>query len=385
MLCVLAGAALALGVIILGFGGFDSFAHAAKYASVLRVIRWNFVGDYDLDDITDQALLSAVDSLDDDWSYYMDAESYASYQDYSANRYQGIGVTIMQDQATGGFAIQALTKDGPAHLAGLEVGDIIMAVDGISVAGKTSDDLRSLIQADYGKDAMVTVLSPDGSSRDVAVSCEEIYTSPVKYELLDGHVGYIAITNFRAGAGSEAVSAVEDLVGQGADSLVFDVRNDPGGQVSEMNEILDYLLPEGDLFIRADKRGHEEVETSGESCVELPMAVVVNRDSYSAAEFFAAALHDYGWAVTVGEHTTGKARSQVTLELRDGSAVHISKYSYLTPSRTDLYKAGGLAPDVEAELSQEKQTDLVNGWLEPEDDDQVQAAIDSLNESAQKR
>ena len=132
------------------------------------------------------------------------------------------------------------------------------------------------------------------------------------------------------------------------------------------------------MFIQSDKKGHEKIERSDASCVQLPMAVIVNEESYSAAEFFAAALHDYDWAVTVGQPTTGKARSQVTYALMDGSAVHISKYSYLTPSRTDLYLAGGIVPDVSAELSEEEALLYVTGWLAPEDDPQVMAAVDAL-------
>ena len=377
--CVLAGALIALVIVILGFGGMRGFARAAKFASVMRVIRSQFVGEYDPDDVTDAALANAVASLDDNWSYYMDAESYEEYQNYSANRYQGIGVTIMQDEATGGFLITAITKDGPAQQAGIEAGDIILAVDGTSVVGGTSDDLRALIQADFGKEAFITVQRATGEQWQVYVSCEEVYTSPVSYELLQDHIGYVAITNFRQGAGSESIAAVEALIEQGADSFVFDVRSNPGGQVSEMVEILDYLLPEGDIFIRADKRGHEAIERSDESCLEMPMAVVVNADSYSAAEFFAAALRDYDWALLAGDPTTGKARSQVTYSLWDGSAVHLSTYSYLTPSRTDLYEAGGLTPDAEVSLSEEELVRYQTGWLEPGDDPQVQAAIELLS------
>ena len=202
--------------------------------------------------------------------------------------------------------------------------------------------------------------------------------SPVEYQMLDDSVGYIAVANFRKGAGADAVAAAEELIGQGAQALVFDVRNNPGGQVSELEELLDYLLPEGDIFIRADKHGKEVVETSDADCVELPAAVIVNGDSYSAAEYFAAALREYGWAVVVGEATTGKARSQITVSLPDGSAVHISKYTYLTPQRNDLFEAGGIVPDVEQTLTEEERQQYDTGWLEPADDPQVQAAIGAL-------
>ena len=367
-LYVLAGAVAALLIVILGFGGFHGFARAAKFASVQRIIASRYVGEYDADAVTDAALSSAIVSLGDEWSYYMDADSYDAYQDYSANVYQGIGVTVSMDEATGGFLVHATDRDGPADRAGVLAGDIILAVDGVDMKGKTTEQLRSSIQADYGREALLTLQGADGETREVSVLCEEIYSNPVTYQLLDGHVGYIAISNFRQGAGQESIAAVDSLRELGADCLVF-----------EMVEILDYLLPEGDLFIRADKKGHEVVETSDDDCVEMPMAVVVNAESYSAAEFFAAALRDYDWAKIAGEPTTGKARSQVTYSLWDGSAVHLSTYSYLTPSRTDLYEAGGLVPDAEAAMPEELQLQYQTGWLEPEDDPQVQAAIALLD------
>ena len=202
---------------------------------------------------------------------------------------------------------------------------------------------------------------------------------PVTFELLaDGTTGYVAITNFREGAAQNAIDAVEELMSQGAERLIFDVRDDPGGQLTELIELLDYLLPEGDIFIRSDKYGNETIEVSDADCVDLPMAVLVNADSYSAAEFFAAALREFDWAIIVGEATTGKSRSQVTIRLNDGSAVHISTYRYLTPNRVDLYEAGGLTPDLEIGLSEEEYTTYVTGWLEPDDDPQVQAAAEAL-------
>jgi carboxyl-terminal processing protease len=373
-----------LGVVLTGavgvglLGGFSGTWAAARFAAVLRVVQTQYVGEYDIQELTEDAMSAVIAGLDDRWSYYMDEETYDSYQDYSANRYQGIGVTITKDETTGGFTVVSITKDGPAQTAGMTVGDIILAVDGVSVTEGDTGFVRELIQADYDQTARVTVLRENGDTVDFDVSCEAIYTSPVSYQMLENDVGYVAITNFRQGAASNAIEAIEALREQGATSLVLDVRSNPGGQVTELVELLDYLLPEGDIFIRADKKGREVVETSDAACLEMPMAVLVNGDSYSAAEYFAAALREYDWATVVGEPTTGKARSQVTIPLWDGGAVHLSKYTYLTPQRQDLYEAGGLVPDVEIDLTEQQRSDFDTGWLEPSDDPQIQGAIDAL-------
>ena len=130
-------------------------------------------------------------------------------------------------------------------------------------------------------------------------------------------------------------------------------------------DILDFILPEGDIFVSVGEDGSEEIYKSEKECVEMPMAVLINSNSYSAAEFFAAALSEYDWALMIGERTTGKARSQQTFELSDGSAVHISTNAYLTPDRVDLSLTGGLVPDMELALSNDS-------------DNQLQAAIDFL-------
>lgn len=375
---VLAGLLAAFVAVLILFHGFAGLRGAWKLSAALQVFDRYFVTDYDVDAVIDGAMQGAVSGLDDRWSYYMTAEEFESYQDYSANRYQGIGVTIQKDSETGGFLIVSLTRDGPAALAGLVAGDVILSVEGISTEDMDTIKLREYVQEAFGRTVCLEVLHEDGSVQEYAVSCEEVYSSPVTYELLRDGVGYVSIENFREGAANEAIAAIEELIGQGAERLLFDVRNNPGGQLTELVALLDYLLPEGDIFIRTDKNGRETVESSDADCLEMPMAVLVNGDSYSAAEFFAAALQEYDWADVVGEATTGKARSQITVALEDGSAIHLSRYSYLTPQRVDLYEQGGIEPDVEVSLSEEERLDFDTGWLEPEDDPQIQSAIDIL-------
>ena len=375
--CAAVAVALTLGAVVWRFGGLRNWNAVSKFSAVLRVVDQYYVGDSDNESLEDTALSSMVDSLDK-WSYYMNAKDYASYLDYSANQYQGIGVNVTKDEKTGGFLIQSVAEDGPAEKAGVKAGEIIVAADGKDVTKGSSDDLRDIIKADYGGKVVLTLRQADGTTRDASVSCEVVQEKPVRYEMLGGNVGYIRIVNFETGCAQNAEDAVKALTDQGAKSLVFDVRNDPGGQVSELVDLLDYLLPEGNVFIRSDRQGNEKIETSDASCVKMPMAVLVNANSYSAAEFFAAALSEYHWATVVGAHTTGKGRSQVTVPLSDGSAVHISHYTYLTPNRVDLSKVGGIAPDKEASLTDDEQTQFDSGRLKPADDPQVQAALDVL-------
>lgn len=339
------------------FGGRENYERAQKYLEVEKVIDDYYVGEEDDDAVSDAACAAMVKALGDQWSYYMTPSEYEAYKLYSANEYAGIGVTIQQDEASGGYLITAVEADSPAEAAGVRAGQIILAVDGESVTGMATSDVRTLIRQHLDDTVTVTIQSDAGTS-DVDIDCRIIYSDPVDYELMDGNVGYVHIRNFESGSGDEAVAAVDDLLAQGATSLVFDVRTNPGGLLSELIKILDHLLPEGDIFVSVDESGKETVTESDNVCISVPMAVLVNADSYSAAEFFAAALQDYNWATVVGEHTTGKGRSQITLELSDGSAVHISSNKYLTPDRVDLSEVGGITPDLEVAMGGEGDAQL---------------------------
>jgi carboxyl-terminal processing protease len=197
--------------------------------------------------------------------------------------------------------------------------------------------------------------------------------------MLDGGIGYVIIENFEYGAAEGFIAAVDDLIAQDARAFIYDVRGNGGGTVSEMTKILDYLLPEGEIFIAVDKGGNERVTTSGEGFIDKPAVVLVNRYSFSAAEYFAAMLGEYDYAPSVGEQTTGKNRSQTTHKMSGGGALHISSGMYLTMKRISLYDVGGLTPDYEIDLDEEKFNLLLSGMLPMEDDEQLQYAISLLN------
>lgn len=355
-----------LGIFIIRFGGQEGIVSALKYADVVKIIGEHYIGDTDLEAVEEAGYDAMISSLGDRWSYYMTSREYEYYSQYSENRYAGIGVSITADEESGGLLITDITPDSPAAKAGIAVGDVMLAVDGESIIGMTVMDVKAIIQPKLGGELVLTLLDADGNQIDKTVNCELIYSEPVTYEMLEGDVGYIRIANFESGSGDGAVSAVDVLIADGAKSLVFDVRGNPGGKVTQLLKILDYLLPEGDLFVTRGKDGSETVEVSDPSSIDLPMAVLVDANSYSAAEFFAAALMEYERATIVGEQTTGKGRSQVTFRLSDGSAVHISNNVYLTPNRIDLSEVGGITPDIEIEQGSER-------------DFQLEAAVESLS------
>ena len=340
-----AGATYAL--TIGGIGSKQYFDDAKAYVEIEKIINENYIGSVDDDTLFNAAASAMVRSIDDKWSYYMSPEEYAAYKLTSSNEYAGIGISVKQNDS-GDFEIFSVDSGTPAEAAGLTSGQLIVSVDGQAVADMTLSEMQELIRSKLNKDFPMVVSDKKGNEVSVTVACEIIYKDPVSSRMLDGNIGYIKIANFEAGSSEGTINAIERLAAEGATSFIFDVRNNPGGLLSELVSLLDYLLPDGDLFISVDKQGNETVKTSDKICLSSKMAVLVNANTYSAAEFFAAALQEYDWATIVGEHTTGKARSQITLELSNGGAVHISTHKYLTPDRVDLSEVGGIKPDIEA-------------------------------------
>ncbi len=332
-------------------GSEENYSQAMKYLEIKNVIDEKYVGTVNEESVSAAAFDAMVSALGDQWSYYMSPSEYSAYKLYSANQYVGLGVQVDKDAETGGLKITGVNSGTPADNAGLEAGDIILAVAGTDITGMTVGDARSFISSNLGESVKLKIRDKDGNESELSVNCELIYTSPVTYRMLSGSIGYVQILNFDSGAADAAVKAIETLLGQGALGFVFDVRTNPGGLLSELTALLDYLLPSGNIFISVDKAGNQTPTESDSVCLDMPMAVLVNADTYSAAEFFAAALQDYNWAEIVGERTTGKSRSQQTIELSDGSAVHISTARYLTPAGIDLAEQGGLIPDQEVALT----------------------------------
>ena len=350
----------------------------AKAAEVQEIIETYFIDDYDEDTLADGAASGMVDATGDEWSYYLSADEVAAYEESMANAYVGVGITITEDAEAGGMRVEEVVSGGPAEEAGIRMGDLLLAVEGEDVLPLGIDGTRNLVRGEEGTHVNMH-FSRNGTEYDVSVERRSIETPVVTGELLDGSIGYVKIDNFDERSAAETIAFVKDLIGQGAEALLFDVRFNPGGYADELVKVLDYLLPEGDLFRSVDYAGREEVDTSDASCVELPMAVLVNEDSYSAAEFFAAALQEYEWATIVGSQTYGKGNFQTAFYLSDGSMVNLSIGKYYTPGGKSLSETG-VTPDVVVDLDDEQYALLYYNALEQADDPQFQAAIDTLTQ-----
>ena len=392
MLCVLLAAMLLLSGCTFRFDAFDRSEteqveadtaaqedYHEKLDEIVALLNEVYVDGYDTDKLGDYLAQAAVAATGVRWCYYVSAEDYDAFVESNENAYVGIGVTVeSSDDLTDGVQITKVTPNSPAEEVGIEADDRIYAVEGETVESLGLDETKNRIRGEEGTEVTLTILRGE-KKFDVTVKRASVEVEVVKYSMLDGSIGYIKINNFEANSADRTIEAIDALRGQGAKALVFDLRFNPGGRKDELVRVLDDLLPEGPLFRSVDYKGNESVDYSDADCVELPMAVLVNGDSYSAAEFFAAALQEYDWATVVGTKTCGKANYQQTFRLSDGSAVAVSTGHYQTPHGVTLANVG-VTPDEIVEVDNKTYLELYKEAVAVKDDAQLQAAIKAVTD-----
>lgn len=376
LVAVLASAAT-FGICAMGADAPAANQETSKLEELEALIVEKFIGEADEKVMEDGAAAGMVASLGDRWSNYLSAEEFASYREQMSNSYVGIGITISVREDEKGFDIIRVEPDGPAAEAGIQPGDMLIRAEGQEVGPLGTNGAREIIIGEEGTSVQITVLR-DGKEITVPVMRRTIITAVATGEMLEGNIGLVTIANFNDRCAEESIAAIEALLDQGAKAFVFDLRFNPGGYAHELVALLDYLLPEGELFRTVDYKGNENVDMSDADCLQMPMAVLVNGESYSAAEFFAAALRDYDYAAVVGQPTVGKGYFQQTFQLSDGSAVGLSTGKYFTPKGVSLAEVGGLVPDVVVEVDDETAARIYAGMIPHEEDAQLQAAVDAL-------
>ena len=350
----------------------------SKLDELENLIKTCYIGELDMTKLEDGAAAGMVAGTGDQWSYYIPASDFSDYMNQMNNEYVGVGVTVSQTEDERGYKVLQVEPGSGAVEAGILPGDVIYSVDGKLLTEVGFENGAALIKGDENTQVELGVYRGE-EKLTFSVTRKRILVEVANGQMLEGNIGLVTINNFDERCGEETIEAIEKLMAEGAQAMIFDVRFNPGGYQKELEEILDYILPAGRIFHTVDYTGREEFTESDASCMEMPMAVLMNGDSYSAAEFFAAALDEYDYAILVGEPTTGKGYFQSTFQLSDGSAVGLSIGKYFTPVLgRSLAEEGGLQPEILVELDDETRANIYGDLVEPQDDPQIQAAVKAL-------
>ena len=344
---------------------------AAKISELEDLIDQYYLFDVDAEEAANAAAAGYADALDV-YSIYRTPEEYAAFQDHNNGDMCGIGITVSQ-YSDDSLTVLFLSDDSPAEGI-LEPGDEIVAVEGQKVADVGYQQAVTLVRGTAGTDVRLTIRRGD-ELMDCSVTRADIVDTGIHGEIY-GNIGYIKVSAFNNATPEAFINAVRDQMDDGVEGLVFDLRNNGGGLLTSVTNMLDFLLPEGDLVSKTDKEGKTVVMyTSGASCVDLPMAVIVNGSTASAAELFTCDLQEYGAAVVVGTQTYGKGVMQTTYELSDGSSLTLTT-DYYNPSSGKNYNGKGVIPDIVMELTEEDQQNY--RLLDPDRDPQLKAALEAL-------
>ncbi len=328
-----------------------------RLASLDDYIQANYYQtDFDENALMDSMLKGYVSGLGDRYSVYMTPEEYSALMTKEAGKTVGIGVSVIQNEE-GYPKIVEVQENSPAEHAGLVLEDVILAVEGEDVLTVGYAEAISRVRGEEGTAVRLTVRH-DGAEKEVSIVRETFDMTSVFSKMLEEHIGYIQITSFRENTADQFQNALNELLAQGADALIFDVRDNGGGLLSALEKMLDPILPEGDIATatyQGDKT--EVVMKSDANELNLPIAVLVNGNSASAAELFSASLRDFRQAKLVGTQTFGKGIMQVTTRLKDGGGLTLTVATYQT-TKSDCYHGVGLTPDVMIELPEDAETDV---------------------------
>lgn len=324
--------------------------------------------DVDKDELEEGMYYGMVESLGDTYTTYYTKEQYESVLESNSGEYCGIGVVIRQTTSNEIVVNQVYSKS-PASEAGIQVNDIIYSVNGESVEGFTSDELVAMIVGKEDSKFKMEV-KRDGEIIEFELVRRQIEKDIVTYRMENDNTGYIKIEEFDEVTASQVSEAIKDLQSQGMESIIIDLRDNPGGMLSSVKDIASMFLPEGKLFLYSETKDgeREEYYTEGEPILkDMPMCVLINENSASASEAFSGAMKSYDRAKIVGDVSFGKGIMQSLFKLYDGSALKITIGKYYLPDGSNIHKIG-ITPDVEVE-------DDVN----TEVDEQLSKAIEILN------
>lgn len=350
-----------------------------KTSKIEGIIDSYYYNDIDDDQIREGIYKGIMESLDDPYAEYYTKEEFAKMQEDDSGEYAGIGVTVSKDEDTGYVRAVNILEGAPAEKVDIQPNDIIVQIDDYEIL--TDDDLDylvSLIRGEAGTDVTLKIYrESDKSYHDVTITREIVEYSTVSSFMIDDKIGYVRITQFIDNTDELFEKAVENLKKEGMQALMIDVRSDPGGMLTSVVNICDYLLPEGTIVSIKNKDGkvEEEYKSTDEQSLDMPMVVLTNEYSASASEILTSALKEFDAATVVGTNTYGKGIVQSVIPLGDGTAIKLTTQKYFTHDGNDIHKKG-VAPDIEVELPD----DYTYKDFQGAKDSQYQKGIEVLKE-----
>ena len=343
-----------------------------KLKALEDMIDYYYLEEKDEEQLREGLYTGLLYGLGDAYSRYYTAEEYEEENTSTEGAYVGIGISL-QKYKNGGVEIVECYEGGPAKEAGLNPGDVIVSIDEEDVTDSQVSDVVDMIRGSSKENVILTVVREEETEPlvfDVAI--RDVELPSVFHEMLDEKTGYIQITEFKGVTHDQYTSAFSDLTEKGMERLVIDLRDNPGGLLTSVCDILEEILPEGLMVYTVNKKGiRDEYACSGEHPLNIPLAVLVNENSASASEIFAGAVQDYGIGTIVGETTFGKGIVQSIVTLSDGSAVKLTVSKYYTPNGNSIHKVG-IHPDVEVKQDPSL---LVKDEFSHEEDNQLQEAL----------
>lgn len=348
----------------------------AKIRQIEKTLDTYYVEEYDKELSEELMYTGLAAGVGDPYTYYLPAESLAEQMEKNSGHFVGIGVEIYAGD-DGYIVVSGVTPGGPAEAAGILAEDKITEVDGESITGKTAADVSALVKGEAGTDVTLTIFREStGEVLEKTVTRQDIQVKTVSWRMMEDNIGYIAITNFRENTYSQFKEALDTLEAEGMEKLVLDLRNNTGGLVKSAHEIGEELLPEGIMVYTMDKEGNREDTLCDDVYNDVPLVVLVNGNSASAAEILAGAIQDTGRGELIGTTTFGKGLVQRLFTLPDGSGLNVTIQKYYTPNGTSIHGVG-ITPDYEVELPEEyaQQTEIP-----AEADVQLQKAVEVLSE-----
>ena len=321
-----------------------------KLSYLKKLIDETYLHDIKEKDLNEGIYKGYVEGLGDQYSAYYDKKETKELTESLDGSFSGIGAVMTQDASSGVITITQVYDDSPAKKAGIKAGDILYRVEEKTVTGKDLDKVVSWIKGKKGTKVNLTLLRGTNSDKiKVTATRDVINVETVKYKVLENQIGYISISEFDSVTGAQFAKALKQLQKKNIEGLVVDLRNNPGGSLSTVCDILDSILPKGLIVYTKDKNGKKEEYTSDEKHrLNLPMSVLVNGQSASASEIFAGAVQDYGKAEIIGTQTYGKGVVQNLFDLKDGTCVKLTTSEYFTPKGRNI-DGKGITPDVKIE------------------------------------